>query len=119
MASISFSCPIALQWIITINVASDLDISNMEIGGASVLAVIGSFPVTNSGAVEGITQSITIPDTYTLKLVGVTSGLSQSITIIDSNGTLQNQAINSFTGDVTFTDVYVDGITKVQIMGNI
>ena len=121
MASMSFSCPIALQWIITINAFSDLDISNMEIGGASVLAVIGSFPVTNSGAVEGITQSITIPDTFTLTLIGVTSGLSgQSITVIDSNGTSQNQAVgNPFSGDVFFTGVYVDGITKVQIIGNI
>ncbi len=121
MSSISFSCPIALQWIITINISSDLDISGMEIGGASVLAVIGSFPVTNSGAVEGITQSITIPGTYSLKLVGVTSGLSgQSITVIDSNGTSQNQAVgNPFSGDVTFTGVYVDGIVKVQIIGNI
>jgi hypothetical protein len=119
MSAISLSCPIALQWIITIDAFSDLDISGMEIGGTSVLAVIGSFPVTNSGAVEGITQLLTLPNTFTLRLVGVTSGLSgQSITVIDSNGTSQNQAVsNPFSGDVTFTGVYVDGIVKVQIIG--
>lgn len=121
MASISLECPVALQWIITVNLASDIDISGMEIGGASVLAVIGLFPVTNSGAVEGVTQTITIPNTYTLRLISVTGALAgQSITVIDSNGTSQNQSIsNPFSGDVTFTGVYVDGIVQVQITGNI
>ena len=112
---------LALEWIITVNVASDIDISGMEIGGVSVLAIIGSFPVTNSGACEGVTQAIIIPGTYTLTLTGVTGGLpSQSITVIDSNGASQNQAIsNPFSGNVTFTGVYVNGVVKVQIIGNI
>ena len=121
MASVSLGCPVALQWIITVNVASDIDISGMEIGGASVLAVLGSFPATNSGAVEGVTQTISIPGTYTLKLISVTGALAgQSITVIDSNGISQNQSIsNPFSGDVTFTGVYVDGVVKVQVIGNI
>ena len=121
MASVSLGCPVALQWIITVNLSSDIDISGMDIGGASVLAVIGSFPVTNSGAVEGVTQAITIPNTYTLTLISVTGALAgQSITVIDSNGTSQNQSIsNPFSGDVTFTGVYVDGVVQVQITGNI
>jgi hypothetical protein len=121
MSSVSLSCPVATEWIITINALSDIDISNMEIGGASVVASIGSFPATNSGVVEGYTQSITIPGTYTLRLVGVTGALNgQSITVIDSNGFSQNQTLtNPFSGDKTFTGVYVDGITKVQINGNI
>ena len=121
MSAINLSCPVALQWIITVNVASDIDISNMEIGGNNTLAVIGSFPVTNSGAVEGVTTLLTLPNTFTLRLVGVTGALAgQSITVIDSNGASQNQSIsNPFSGDVTFTGVYVDGIVKVQILGNI
>jgi len=112
---------LALEWIITVNVASDIDISGMEIGGAAVLAIVGSFPATNSGAVEGVTQTITIPGTYTLTLLSVTGALAgQSITVIDSNGASQNQAIsNPFSGNVTFTGVYVDGIVKVQVIGNI
>ena len=93
----------------------------MEIGGNSVVATIGSFPATNSGSVQGNTQLIAIPGTYTLKLTSVTSGLNgQSITVIDSNGASQNQAVpNPFSGDITFTGVYVNGITQVQILGNI
>ena len=121
MSVINLSCPVPLQWIITINAFSDIDISGMQIGGTSVLAVIGSFPVTNSSAVEGVTQLLTLPNTFTLRLVGVTGGLAgQSITVISSNGTSQNQSIsNPFSGDVTFTGVYVDGVVKVQILGNI
>jgi hypothetical protein len=60
---------------------------------------------------------ITIPATHTVTLVSVTSGTTgQSIRITDSNGAIQTQSIgNPFSGDITFTNVYIDDITQVLI----
>jgi hypothetical protein len=53
-----------------------------------------------------------------LVLTSVTSGITgQTITVIDSNGTPQVQIIpNPNSGNITFTGVYVDDITQVQII---
>ena len=101
------------------NTSDDLDISGMTIGGSSVVVTSGAFPSTNSsGAIQGQTQLISIPNTHNLVLTSVTSGITgQTITVIDSNGTPQVQTIpNPNSGDITFTGVYVDDITQVQVI---
>ena len=99
------------------NSSDDLDISGISIGGSSGVVTIGSFPSTPSTNIEGTTQLISIPGTYTVTLVLVTSGTTgQTIKITDSNGTVQTQTIpNPNSGDITFTNVYFNASVQVLI----
>lgn len=89
----------------------------MTIGGSAIVVTSGAFPSTPTTNINGKTQLITIPATHTLVLTGVTSGTSgQVISCTDSNGNVQSQNIsNPYSGDITFTGVYVDAITQVLV----
>lgn len=100
------------------NTSADLDISGLTIGGSSVVVTSGAFPSTPlTGSIGGQTQLIVIPGTHTVTVVGVTSGTSgQIIRVTDSNGAVQQQSIgNPFSGDVTFTGVFINTTTQILI----
>jgi hypothetical protein len=99
------------------NTSDDLDISGIDIGGSPGVVTVGAFPSTSSTDIEGTTQLISIPGTYTVELVSVTSGItSQTIRVTDSNGNVQTQTIpNPNSGNITFTGVYFNDSVQVLI----